>query len=41
MSRTDLWRLKYGKLIDHCDELNLLEVFPQITAATVRKAEGL
>jgi hypothetical protein len=32
--------VKDGKLIEHWDELNLLEVFQQIGAATVRKAEG-
>jgi predicted SnoaL-like aldol condensation-catalyzing enzyme len=40
MPRTDLWRLKDGKLIEHWDEFNLLEIFQQIAAATVRKAEG-
>jgi hypothetical protein len=40
MPHTDLWRLKDGKLIDHSDEFNLLEVFQQIGEATVRKAEG-
>jgi predicted SnoaL-like aldol condensation-catalyzing enzyme len=39
MPRTDLWRLKDGKLIEHWDEFNLLEIFQQIAAA-VRKAEG-
>jgi hypothetical protein len=29
-----------GKLIEHWDEFNLLEVFQQIAAAAVRKAEG-
>jgi predicted SnoaL-like aldol condensation-catalyzing enzyme len=33
-------RVKDGKLIEHWDELNPLEVFQQIGAATVRKAEG-
>jgi predicted ester cyclase len=40
MRRCDIWRVKDGKLIEHWDELNLLEVFQQIGAATVRKAEG-
>jgi len=40
MPLTDLWRLKDGRLIEHWDEFNLLEVFQQIAAATVRKAEG-
>jgi hypothetical protein len=33
-------RLKDGKLIEYWDEFNLLEVFQQIAAATVRKGEG-
>jgi hypothetical protein len=32
--------VKDGKMIEHWDERNLLEVFWQIAAATVRKAEG-
>jgi predicted SnoaL-like aldol condensation-catalyzing enzyme len=40
MPHTDRWRLKDRKLIEHWDEFNLLEVFQQIAAATVRKAEG-
>jgi predicted SnoaL-like aldol condensation-catalyzing enzyme len=40
MPLTDLWRVKDGKLIEHWDEFNLVEVFQQIAAATVRKAEG-
>jgi predicted SnoaL-like aldol condensation-catalyzing enzyme len=40
MRNIDVWRVKDGKLIEHWDELNLLEVFQQIGAATVRKAEG-
>jgi len=32
--------VKDGKLIEHWHELNLLEVFQQIGAETVRKAEG-
>jgi predicted ester cyclase len=39
MRSIDIWRVKHGKLIEHWDELNLLEVFQQIGAATVRKAE--
>ena len=40
MRSIDLWRVKDGKLIEHWDEFNLLEVFQRIGAATVRKAEG-
>ena len=40
MRSIDISRVKDGKLIEHWDEFNLLEVFPQIGAATVRKAEG-
>jgi predicted SnoaL-like aldol condensation-catalyzing enzyme len=40
MPHTDLTRLKDRKLIEHWDEFNLLGVFQQIAAATVRKAEG-
>ena len=40
MRSSDIWRVKDGKLIDHWDEFNLLEVFQQIGAATVRKADG-
>jgi len=40
MPHTDPRRLKDGKLIEDWDEFNLLEVFRQIAAATVRKAEG-
>jgi predicted SnoaL-like aldol condensation-catalyzing enzyme len=40
MPLTDLWRVKDGKLIEHWDEFNLLEVFQHIAAAAVRKAEG-
>jgi len=40
MPHTDLWCEKDGQLIEHRDEFNLLEVFQQIAAATVRKAEG-
>lgn len=40
MLLTDLWRVKDGKLIEHWNEFNLLEVFQQIAAARVRKAEG-
>jgi steroid delta-isomerase-like uncharacterized protein len=37
MRSIDIWRVKDGKLVEHWDELNLLEVFQQIGAATVRK----
>jgi predicted SnoaL-like aldol condensation-catalyzing enzyme len=40
MRSSDLWRVKDGKLIEHWDELNPLEVSQQIGAATVRKAEA-
>jgi hypothetical protein len=40
MSLTDLWRVKDGKLIEHWDEFDLLEVFHHIAAAADRKAEG-
>ena len=40
MRSGDIWRVKDGKLIEHWDELNLLDVFQQIAAATVRKAEA-
>ena len=40
MRSIDIWRVKDGKLIEHWHELNLLEVFQQIGAETVRKAEG-
>jgi len=36
----DIWRVKDGKFVEHWDELNLLEVFQRIGAATVRKADG-
>jgi predicted SnoaL-like aldol condensation-catalyzing enzyme len=36
----DIWRVKDGKLVEHWDELNLLEVFQLIGAVTVRKADG-
>jgi predicted SnoaL-like aldol condensation-catalyzing enzyme len=35
----DIWRVQEGKFVEHWDELNLLEVFQQIGAATVRKPE--
>ncbi len=35
----DIWRVQDGKFVEHWDELNLLEVFQQIGAATVRKPE--
>ena len=40
MRSSDIWRVKDGKLIEHWDKLNLLEVFQRIGAATVRKPEG-
>ena len=40
MRSIGIWSVKDGKLIEHWDELNLLEVFQQIGEATVRKAEG-
>jgi predicted ester cyclase len=40
MRSTDIWRVKDGKFVEHWDELNLLEVFQQIGAATVRNPEG-
>ena len=40
MRSSDIWRVKDGKLIEHWDELNPLEVFQQLGAATVRKAEA-
>ena len=40
MRSSDIWRVKDGKLIEHWDKLNLLQVFQQIGAATVRKPEG-
>ena len=36
----DISCVKDAKLIEHWDEFNLREVFQQIDAATVRKAEG-
>jgi predicted ester cyclase len=36
----DIWRVKDGKFVEHWNELNLLEVFQRIGAATVRKADG-
>ena len=35
----DIWRVKEGKFVEHWDELNLLEVFQRIGAASVRKAD--
>ena len=32
MRSINIWRVKDGKLIEHWDELNLLEVFQQIGA---------
>src|SRR6266404_6616738 len=40
MRSIDIWRVADGKFVEHWDELNLLEVFQQIGAATVRKPEG-
>jgi predicted SnoaL-like aldol condensation-catalyzing enzyme len=40
MRSIDISRVKDGKLIEHWDEFNLLEVFQQIGTATVRKAAG-
>ena len=40
MRNIDISCVKDGKLTEHWDEFNLLEVFLQIGAATVRKAEG-
>ena len=40
MRSSEIWHVKEGKLIEQWDERNLLEVFQQIGAATVRKAEG-
>ncbi len=40
MRSIDSWRVKDGKFIEHWDELNLLEVFRRIGAATVRKPDG-
>jgi predicted SnoaL-like aldol condensation-catalyzing enzyme len=37
MRSIDIWRVKDGKFVEHWDELNLLEVFQKIGAATVRK----
>jgi len=39
MRSIDIWRVADGKFVEHWDELNLLEVFQQIGAATVRKPE--
>jgi predicted ester cyclase len=39
MRSIDIWRVKDGTFIEQWDELNLLEVFQQIGAATVRKPE--
>jgi steroid delta-isomerase-like uncharacterized protein len=35
----DIWRVQDGKFVEHWDELNLLEVFQEIGAATVRRRE--
>src|SRR6266478_5906582 len=39
MRSIDIWRVKDGKFVEHWDELNLLEVFQKLGAATVRKPE--
>jgi predicted SnoaL-like aldol condensation-catalyzing enzyme len=39
MRSIDIWRVKDGKFVEHWDELNLLEVFQKIGAATVRRPE--
>jgi predicted SnoaL-like aldol condensation-catalyzing enzyme len=39
MRSIDIWRVKDGKFVEHWDELNLLEVFQKIGAATLRKPE--
>ena len=39
MRSIDIWRVKDGTFLEHWDELNLLEVFQQIGAATLRKPE--
>jgi steroid delta-isomerase-like uncharacterized protein len=36
----DIWHVKDGKFVEHWDELNLLEVFQKIGAATLRKADA-
>jgi predicted ester cyclase len=40
MRSIDIWRVMDGKIAEHWNELTLLEVFQQIGAATVRKADG-
>jgi predicted SnoaL-like aldol condensation-catalyzing enzyme len=40
MRSIDIWRVVDGKFGEHWDELNLLEVFQQIGAATVKKPEA-
>jgi predicted SnoaL-like aldol condensation-catalyzing enzyme len=39
MRSIDIWCVKDGKFVEHWDELNLLDVFQKIGAATVRKPE--
>jgi len=39
MRSIDIWRVKDGKFVEHWDELNLLEVFQKLGAATVRTPE--
>lgn len=40
MRSIDIWRVRDGKLAEHWDELNLLEVFQKMGAATIRTADG-
>jgi steroid delta-isomerase-like uncharacterized protein len=40
MRSIDIWRVQDGKFAEHWDELNLLEVFQQIGAATLLRAGG-
>jgi predicted ester cyclase len=35
----DIWHVKDGKFVERWDELNLLEVFQQMGAATLRKVD--
>jgi steroid delta-isomerase-like uncharacterized protein len=39
MRSIDIWRVEDGKFAEHWDELNLLEVFQKIGAATVGRPE--
>lgn len=36
MRSIDIWRVKDGKFVEHWDELNLLEVFQKLGAASLR-----